>query len=144
MRARKIYLASSWRNKYYPQLLLGLRQEGHEVYDFRDPQFRFKWGDIDPDWQSHGPESMVPLLKHSEAARGFQRDADALVWSDTVVLLQPCGASAHLELGWGIASHKDCFIYLKPDRFEPELMYRYVPPRRFALSDEELYMKLRD
>ena len=34
---RKIYLASSWRNTVYNDILYLLRQVGHEVYDFRNP-----------------------------------------------------------------------------------------------------------
>jgi len=34
---RKIYVASSWRNDYYPKVVAKLREAGHEVYDFRNP-----------------------------------------------------------------------------------------------------------
>ena len=30
-----IYVASSWRNTYYPEVVQALRDAGHEVYDFR-------------------------------------------------------------------------------------------------------------
>ena len=33
----KIYVASSWRNVYYPDVVAKLRKTGHEVYDFRNP-----------------------------------------------------------------------------------------------------------
>ena len=33
----KIYVASSWRNEYYPEVVEKLREAGHEVYDFRNP-----------------------------------------------------------------------------------------------------------
>lgn len=33
----KIYVASSWRNKYYSEVVDTLRAAGHEVYDFRNP-----------------------------------------------------------------------------------------------------------
>ena len=33
----KIYVASSWRNKYYANVVDRLRAAGHEVYDFRHP-----------------------------------------------------------------------------------------------------------
>ena len=32
-----IYVASSWRNTYYPEVVQALRDAGHEVYDFRNP-----------------------------------------------------------------------------------------------------------
>lgn len=31
-----IYVASSWRNTYYPEVVQALRDAGHEVYDFRN------------------------------------------------------------------------------------------------------------
>ena len=34
---RKIYVASSWRNEYYPEVVEKLREAGHEMYDFRNP-----------------------------------------------------------------------------------------------------------
>lgn len=33
----KIYVASSWRNTYYPSVVSALRDAGHDVYDFRNP-----------------------------------------------------------------------------------------------------------
>ena len=44
----KIYVASSWRNQYYPEVVKRLRHEGHEVYDFRNPPHGgngFRWAD---------------------------------------------------------------------------------------------------
>lgn len=33
----KIYVASSWRNKYFPEVVDALRAAGHQVYDFCKP-----------------------------------------------------------------------------------------------------------
>ena len=33
----KIYVASSWRNPFYPDVVETLRKAGHDVYDFRNP-----------------------------------------------------------------------------------------------------------
>ena len=30
----KIYVASSWRNVYYPEVVTKLREAGHEVYEY--------------------------------------------------------------------------------------------------------------
>ena len=48
----KIYVASSWRNPYYPEVVKRLREAGHEVYDFRNPPqggSGFHWTDVDQD-----------------------------------------------------------------------------------------------
>ena len=45
----KIYVASSWRNKYQPEVVAALRKAGHEVYDFRNPEDNpggFHWADV--------------------------------------------------------------------------------------------------
>ena len=33
----RVYVASSWRNQYFPEVVKRLREAGHEVYDFRNP-----------------------------------------------------------------------------------------------------------
>ena len=33
----KIYVASSWRNEYYPEVVMKLREAGFYVNDFRNP-----------------------------------------------------------------------------------------------------------
>ena len=50
----KIYVASSWRNPYQPEVVAALRKAGHEVYDFRNPKDNpggFHWADVDENWQ---------------------------------------------------------------------------------------------
>lgn len=50
----KIYVASSWRNQHQPQVVSFLREQGHEVYDFRHPAGKtgFQWSQIDEDWEN--------------------------------------------------------------------------------------------
>ena len=33
----KIYVASSWKNPYQPDVVKKLREQGHQVFDFRNP-----------------------------------------------------------------------------------------------------------
>ncbi len=124
---RKIYLASSWRNEWQPAMVAALRSLGHEVYDFRNPapsNNGFAWSLIARDWLDWTPEKFAPLLKtHHVAREGFGLDKAALDWCDTCVLLLPCGRSAHLELGYAIGQGKDSFVFLRKEKFEPELMY---------------------
>jgi nucleoside 2-deoxyribosyltransferase len=124
---RRIYLASSWRNSYQPEVLAALRAAGHEVYDFRNPapgNTGFAWSAIDPDWLNWTPERFAELLAtHQVAADGFSFDKAALDWCDTCILALPCGRSAHLELGYAAGQGKDTYVLLHEDKFEPELMY---------------------
>ena len=122
---RKIYLASSWRNKQQPEVLAMLRAEGHEVYDFRNPAP----GNVGFGWQQTGynMHDMALYARHitrnPAALAGFKLDKDALHWCDTCVLLLPCGRSAHLEAGYAMGQGKQTFVVLSKDGFEPELMY---------------------
>ena len=108
----KIYVASSWRNVYYPEVVTRLREAGHEVYDFRDPNFD-KWT----------VEEYKQGLLHPSSKRQFQADLDALNWADTCLLVLPCGRSAHTEAGWMKGSGKRTIVYI-PEMQEPELMYK--------------------
>lgn len=121
----KIYAASSWRCDRYDVIVAYLRAAGHEVYDFRDPAHAFDWRQIDPEW---GGEAIPAgryrqLLEHPRAVEGFARDMGALEEADAVVLITPCGASAHLEAGWAVGAGKPLFI-LTEQHQRPDLMYR--------------------
>ena len=46
-----VYVASSWRNEQYPEVVKRLRDAGFNVYDFRNPpsgDHGFWWDSIDP------------------------------------------------------------------------------------------------
>lgn len=61
----KIYVASSWRNKYQPEVVAALWKAGHEVYDFRNTKNNpggFHWADVDKNWQDWQPELMYKLF----------------------------------------------------------------------------------
>lgn len=122
---RHIYLASSWRNAQYQQVLELLRAAGHEVYDFRNPtpgERGFSWDQLDPNWQGWTPRQFMLAMESSIARSGFDRDKTALDLADTCVLLLPCGKSAHLEAGYAIGRGKPTLIVLA-GQTEPELMY---------------------
>lgn len=121
----KIYLASSWRNPYQPDLVKYLRVQGHEVYDFRHPtpdNEGFSWREINPTWRDWCGEDFLQALGHPVSQRGFTFDMDALQDCDACVLLLPSGRSAHLEAGWAAGAGKRLVIFI-PVYDEPELMY---------------------
>ena len=141
---RKIYLASSWRNEYHKDVLEALRNDGHEVHDYRDPAGYFRWNDVHPDadWKNWSPEQFKEALTHKQAFVGFNRDMQGLDGSNTCVLLLPSGRSAHIEAGYAIGKGKDTFI-LMPEKVEPELMYKMVPLKRIVLTTKDLLKQLR-
>jgi hypothetical protein len=111
----KIYVASSWRNLYQPDVVRILRGQGHEVYDFRKPapgNNGFHWSDIDGSWKGWTFERYRDALKHPVAEAGFAADMDALRWCDATVMVMPAGRSSHLELGWAAgASRRTAILY---------------------------------
>ena len=122
----KIYVASSWRNKYYPQVVTRLREAGHQVYDFRNPPHGgngFHWTDIDQNAPNWSFNQYKEGLDHPLAQRQFTADLEALEWADTCVLVLPCGRSAHTEAGWMSGAGRKVIVYI-PEMQEPELMYK--------------------
>lgn len=122
----KIYVASSWRNAYQPWAVSFLRDLGHDVYDFRDKRISgFAWSELDdhwPEWSFHEYRSI--LLNHERPRQAFEADRRELEAADVVVLILPCGASAHLEAGYAIGQGKPCAIYVV-ETVNPELMYLF-------------------
>ena len=134
----KIYVASSWKNPYFVEVVARLRAEGHEVYDFRNPPHGghgFKWTEIAPDMGVGAAGCAVGAatewtfaqyregLKHPKAERQFAADLEAMLWADTCVLVLPCGRSAHTEAGWFSGRGLKTIAYI-PQFDEPELMYK--------------------
>ena len=121
----KIYVASSWRNTYYPEVVKRLRLEGHDVYDFRNPphgENGFRWTDVDENAGDWTFAQYAEGLRHPLAERQFAADLEALKWADVCVLVLPCGRSAHTEAGWMAGAGKKVIAYI-PEMVEPELMY---------------------
>lgn len=132
-----IYVASSWRNTQQPTVVKALRADGHKVYDFRHPSTEdsgFHWSEIDPAWQSWSPADFRCNLQHALAITGFDLDMTALRDAELVVLVLPCGRSAHLEFGHAVGSGARGVILLSDG--EPELMYRMAD--RLCLNISEL------
>lgn len=121
----KIYVASSWRNEFYPEVVRALREAGHDVYDFRNPPSGdegFKWANVDPDYMDWTPEEYRQQLGCPQAERQFKNDIEAMESCDACVLVLPCGRSAHTEAGWFAGKGKKVIAYI-PTKQEPELMY---------------------
>ncbi len=122
----KIYVASSWRNKYYPEVVERLKKEGYDVYDFRNPPHGgkgFHWTDVDESAPNWSFAQYAEGLRHPLAERQFAADLKALEETDTCVLVLPCGRSAHTEAGWMAGAGKRVVVYI-PEMVEPELMYK--------------------
>lgn len=119
-----IYVASSWRNNYQPEVVAQLRSDGHTVYDFKDSE-GFHWSEVDKSWK-HWISSISDYLtglQHPAAIRGYNRDMKALQECDVCVYVMPCGVSASLEAGWAAGAGKLLIVYV-PELREPDLMVK--------------------
>jgi hypothetical protein len=108
----KIYIATSWKCEEWAKLIAQLlRVDGHEVDCFCDAstgRYCFKWTDHFSDIKEANVFSFLAL---PEARKAFEEDKKWIDWSDAVVMLYPCGNSAHLEAGYAKGSGKYFFIY---------------------------------
>lgn len=121
----KIYVASSWKNPYQPEVIEVLKRNGFNVYDFRHPapgNDGFRWDRIDARWEEWSMEEYRTALRSEAAQEGFRRDYEAMEACDACVLLLPCGRSAHTEAGWFAGKGRPVYV-LSPVRQEAELMY---------------------
>jgi hypothetical protein len=140
-RARRIYVASSWRNPMQTAVVAVLRSAGHEVYDFKHPRpgdDGFHWSEVMPsyDHETCIDVDFLSALDHPIAEAGFSSDFDAMRWADTCVLVLPCGRSAHLEAGWFTADpDRQVVILLDGPQVVPELMYRMADAIVPSLND---------
>jgi hypothetical protein len=140
----KIYVASSWRCERQQDVVRRLREEGFEVYDFKNPSSDdrgFGWSQIDPNWQKWTAAEYVAALKHPAAVRGLANDFGAMRWCDALVMVQPCGRSANLELGWAIGNGKRTIALLAEGQ-EPELMTHLA--NDLCLTLDEVVAKLKE
>jgi hypothetical protein len=121
----KIYVASSWKTVARQQLVVwSLREAGHTVYDFRNPESSFSWKQAASEEQLRDPRRFRDeVLTHPLAKAGFEADMGALRSADATVLVLPCGRSAHLELGWAAGVSQRTIVLLDDPVSEPELMY---------------------
>lgn len=123
-----VYIASSWRNPYVLDTWNMLQAVGIEAYNFKDAE-GFHWSDIDPKYEGvGGPDSRVNtseykrMLKSPVARKGFARDMEALERATHLVLVLPCGKSAHLEAGWAVGQDLNVAC-MTMGNLQPELMY---------------------
>ena len=126
----RIYTASSWRNKYYEGVVKRLKEEGFEVYDFRNAistegqKLAFDWKQIDPDWEKWNIERYLNVLECNELSQNaFESDFRGMEEADICLLILPCGKSSHLEAGYMKGMGKTLYIYM-PELERAELTYK--------------------
>lgn len=131
---RRIFVASSWGNVRQSQNLVDdLREHGHEVFAFHDPDnvpaglegFIFDAEDYQKRClgDSYAPIRWKEFLTWIPTQRAYTYDIRALKWADTAILLIPAGPSAHLEAGLAAGWGKELIIHGEIPVGEYEVMY---------------------
>ena len=142
----KIYLASSWKNQ---QAVLEMADVlsgcGFEVDAFcRDgKRYTFHWTELvdsEADLQKY---DALSFLSDPRPQRAFAEDKKWLDWSDCVVMMKPCGNSAHLEAGYAKGKGKLLFIYGDFPLGQFDVMYGFVDGFFRPAELQELIRRLR-
>ena len=149
---RRVYIASSWKQaSAVNTLAIFLEGNGMEVFAFTEGDKRpdgldaFTFG---PDtWEGPLPlkqTDWINFMDNAKTERAFRADKAGLDWADTVVLLLPCGRSAHLEAGYAVGQGKELYVWGDLPPGEYETMYGFADGLyRFEQLDE-LIAKLKE
>mgnify|MGYP001162066870 CR=1 FL=1 len=122
----RIYLATSWKNESVARAVAAwLRADKHEVDCFCEEgnRFVFRWTDIADDLMEH---DAVTFLEDPRVQRAFLEDKKWIDWSQAVVMIMPCGRSAHLEAGYAKGKGKHLFIWGEFAKGEFDVMYGFA------------------
>jgi len=123
----KIYIASSWKNG---QLAVDLahflrEEEGHEVDCFcetRPGRYTFDAREL----PGHEELNAKTALKRPEFQKAFEQDKAMLDWCEAVVMVLPCGKSAHLEAGYAKGQGKRLYVWGGMPAGEWDVMYGFA------------------
>lgn len=123
----KIYIASSWKNAETVRGLAELlRLNGHDVFDFTNPEKRADGLDTfdfaAEDWSGEPLNKIdwLDFMEYQPTKRAYKSDKAGLHWADVVILLLPSGRSSHIEAGFAIGLGKKVYLWgdLPPGEFD--------------------------
>ena len=103
----RIYVASSWRNEYYPEVVQKLWDCGFDVYDLRNPPSGdegFHWCNVRDKWLDWTPEEYRDNLMHPLAERQFGNDIKAM---------ESCGYLRTCPSLWSLRTYRGWLVCRK-------------------------------
>jgi hypothetical protein len=126
----RIYIASSWKNNSkLIDIARRLRDAGHAVDLFCDDsqgRYVFHWTKLVDREEDLAQYDAISFLDDARTRLAFIEDKSWLDWADTVLLVLPCGRSAHLEAGYGKGQGKRLVIYGPFEKGEFDVMYGFA------------------
>ncbi len=130
MSSKSIYIASSWKGEQaVKDLAVILRADGHLVDCFCDSaggRFIFHWSELVGKEEDLKNYNAISFLKESKVQKAFKEDKKWLDWSEVVIMVRPCGNSAHLEAGYAKGKGKYLYIYGDFPPGEFDVMYGFA------------------
>lgn len=122
----KIFISTSWKNEVQAiRLAKALRNSGYIVDCFCDSStgrsvFSYK--------ELINYESMdcIEFINTKQATKAFNEDRKYIEWCDLLIMVLPCGKSAHLEAGYAKGIGKKVFILGSFPSGEFDVMYKFA------------------
>lgn len=122
----KIYIATSWKNADVALVMADLlRLDGHLVDCFCDEKsgrFVFDYREID-DCENL---DAISFLEDARSQKAFEEDKKWLDWAEIVLMILPCGNSAHLEAGYARGCGKKVYIFGHFKKGSFDVMYGFA------------------
>lgn len=117
-----VYFATSWSNEFMTPLISMLINgpcPQMPYYDFKT--HGFQW-----DREIIMGRELSMMVEFSEARNAWRRDRDALNAAAALVLILPCGNSAHFEFGYMAGKGKPCAVFMPRHdaMYRLDLVYR--------------------
>jgi len=126
----KIYIATSWKMERTAKAVAQwLREAGHEVDCFCDPssgRYVFHWTEFVGKEEDLKNYDAISFLSDKRTQRAFNEDKGYIDWCDAVVMIHPCGKSAHLEAGYAKGSGKRLYMWGNFPKGEFDVMYGFA------------------
>ena len=126
----KIYIASRWRNQQLViELANRLEQEGFWVDAFcrtTEKRVAFHWSEFVDTEEALQEYDAISFMDDDRVQRAFQEDKKWIDWADCVIMLVPCGNSAHLEGGYAKGQGKPLFIFGEFHKGNFDVMYGFA------------------
>lgn len=129
----KVYIAGSLANKLIPTITEQVQEWDHDAFS----EWFTPGPDADVNWRDYElalGNNYRQALRLPSAQNTYQFDKKHIDLSDIMVVVLPCGKSAHLEAGYFVGKGKPVLMYF-PDASDPErwdVMYNFVLDHKFG------------
>jgi len=140
----RFFISASWSKRDEVRALAGsLRAEGHEVFDFTDPECR-RSPPVKPEVsETFDPQvkTYAEYLDRSDWRSTVFENQQAIRNSDAVILLLPCGNDATADWAYAAGCGKKTYVVGQPEPGDRSLNHLWAD-ELFA-DESELFTHLR-